>query len=334
MRRRSGPRVALAVALALAAGCATLADGTAGLDNPPSARVGPFRLLGAGELGANQAPPFAMKDGTRFYRDPAVVDDDGDEATFGVTGYFAGVMEGADPNAPTDHLARFVALDGRSFQRPGEIVLTASEPWMNGHVGAPSAVRTTDGWLLYFESGGGIGLATSSDGVTFTVAPGPIVDGESPSVVVLADGTFDMFFERGGAIREATSTDGRAWMGVEEDLGMAGTSAPSALLRESQEGRPILDVYFTVKTETGAQIGLASRFLDEADGPTGRALERSSSIMLAPSAALDVREATVVRFEGFTLLFATENASRTSTEPAVVVGAAPGTFTLPAANPP
>lgn len=317
--------------LALLAGCATLADGQSGLENPPSSRVGPFRLLGTGEIGASRPPPFAMKDDTFFYRDASVVDLDGDDQTFDVSGFFAGVMMGADPNAPTDHLARFEALDGRSFQRPGSIVLTATLDWMQGHVGAPSALRTDEGLLLYFESGGGIGLATTADGVTFTALPAPLLDGKSPTVVQLADGSFDMFFEAPGpAIREATSPDGRAWTIAPGAPALEGASSPCAVLRESEEGREILDVYFTVKTDTGPQIGLASRFL--ATGET--ALQRSPAIMLAPNAALDVREPSVIRFDGFTLLFATENASKTSTEASVIAGLAPATFALPAANPP
>lgn len=317
--------------LALVAGCATLADGRSGLDNPPSALVGPFRLLAVGEIGASRPAPFAMQDNTFFYRDASVVDLDGDDQTFDVSAFFAGVAMGADPNAPTDHLARFEAVDGRSFQRPGSVVLTASLDWMAGHVGAPSAVRTDDGILLYFESGGGIGLATSQDGTTFAPLGAPLLDGRSPTVVELADGTFDMFFEvPGPAIREATSPDGRTWTILDGPAALEGASSPCAVLRETEQGRAVLDVYFTTKTETGPQIGLASRFLESGD----RALQRSPAIMLAPNAALDVREPTVLRFDGFTLLFATENSSKTSTEPSVIAGLAPATFALPAANPP
>lgn len=320
-----------ALSLVLLAGCATLADGHAGLDNPPSARVGPFRLLGKGEIGANHVAPFAMQDGARFYRDASVVDVDGDPTTYDVVGYFAGVPENADPNAPTDHVARFDALDGRSFQRPGQIVIEATAPWMGGHVGAPAAVRTSQGtFLLLFETAGGIGVATSDDGIAFDVADGPVLDGASPALVQNDDGSFTAFFEGPGeTVREASSPDGVAWT-EKEGAVLDGASSPYALVRSSAEGRRILDVYFRTVDGGGPRIALASRFVESDDD----ALVRSSSIMLAPNAALDVREPAVVRFEGFTLLFATENSSKTSTEPAVIAGLAPATFALPAANPP
>lgn len=321
----------LATGLVVLVGCATLADGHAGLDNPPSARVGPFRLLATGEIGASQLPPFAMQDGTFFYRDPAVVDLDGADTTFDVVGYFAGVAMGADPNAPTDHIARFDALDGRSFQRPGQKVIEATAPWMVGHVGAPAGVRTSQGtFILLFETGGGIGVATSADGTTFDVGDGPVIDGTSPTVVQNADGTFTAFVEApGDTVREATSPDGLSWT-VNDGVALEGASSPCALLRKSEEGRAILDVYFTRETDTGPQIALASRFLDASDD----ALVLSPSIMLAPNAKLAVREPMVLRFDGFTLLFATENSSKTNTEPSVIAGLAPATFVLPAANPP
>ncbi|MFO0615306.1 MAG: hypothetical protein U0414_22120 [Polyangiaceae bacterium] len=315
----------------LLAGCATLADGHAGLENPPSARLGPFRLLASGEIGANQLPPFAIQDNTFFYRDPSVVDADGDPRTLDVIGYFAGVEKDEDPNAPTDRIARFDAVDGRSFPVPGTVVLTPTLDWMDGHVGAPSAVRTPSGIFLYVETGGGIALATSADGASFEFDPEPLLDGSSPSVVQLADGTFDMFFEVDGpAILEATSPDGHAFTLASDAPVLTSAGSPCAVQRASEEGRPILDVYFTAPTKTGAQIGIASRFLDGAD----RALERSSAILLAPNALLDVREPSVIRFDGFTLLFATENASRTSTKPSVIAGLAPATFALPPASPP
>jgi hypothetical protein len=55
--------------------------------------------------------------------------------------------------------------------------------------------------------------------------------------------------------------------------------------------------------------------------------------MLVPSKLLDVREPSVVRFDAFTLLFATENASKTSTDPVVIVALAPATEALPPTDP-
>ena len=72
------------------------------------------------------------------------------------------------------------ALDGRSFDRLVQPVLTAAEPWENGTVGAPSVLQVGDEVWLYYAGGGGIGMAKSQDGVSFTRA------GAGPPVKTLA----------------------------------------------------------------------------------------------------------------------------------------------------
>jgi hypothetical protein len=336
------------LSLVLAAGCATLADGHAGLDNPPSARTGPFRLLASGEVGFGRPAPFAMDDGKTFLRDVSVIDLDGDPSTLAVAGYFAASLAVAK-DAPPDGILRFDAPDGRSFGASGSAVLSPTLAWEGGTVGAPSAIlRGAETWLFY-AGAGGIGLAKSSDGATFEKASGPVLDRtaiawaasepRSPSVVALVDGTLALFFEadtaRGPAIGEARSSDGLAWTlvgaapaivggGALDELGVG---SPSALLRRSEEGRPIVDVYFTALGRAGSSIGLASRFGDAAHADD--ALVKSPSSMLTPSPKLAIREPSVVRFSTVTFLFATENASKSSSDPAVVVGVAPALATLP-----
>ena len=99
--------------------CATLADGTPGLDNPPGSRSGPFRPLKVGELGQGRVPPNAIgsTDAETFMRDPSVVDIDFDPATLAVEGYFAASEMDADVVSPAIKLARTTAVYGRRFVR-------------------------------------------------------------------------------------------------------------------------------------------------------------------------------------------------------------------------
>ncbi len=340
------------LAAMLGAGCATLADGHSGLDSPPSARTGPFRILKPGEIGYGRPAPFAMGDKKALYRDPAVLDLDGDPSTFAIAGYFAANID-APPDAKPDRIVRATADDGRSFtpQQPLE-VLAPSLAWEKGTVGAPSVVAHGAEVRLYYAAGGGIGLARSADGVTFDKEADPVLrDGaaawaqgapRSPSVIELPDHTFRLFFEadssRGPAIGEAESVDGVAWQVIGSSpaidagsaLDAAGASSPYAVLRASEEGRPILDVYYTAIAADGSHaVGLASRFADASHSHD--ALERSPSSMLTPNAALLIREPCVVRFASLTFLFATENSSKTSSDAAVIVAVAPPLETLPPA---
>jgi hypothetical protein len=74
----------------------------------------------------------------------------------------------------------------------------------------------------------GIGLARSSDGLTFQKEPTPVLSREatvawettapsSPSVARFPDGTFHMLYQAGTSIGEATSADGVHWARVDGD---------------------------------------------------------------------------------------------------------------------
>ncbi len=346
-------RATLALAVATLAGCATLADGHAGLDHPPSARTGPFRILQPGEIGQGRPAPFAMDDGKSFYRDPSVIDLDDDPSTFHVAGYFAANTM-TPREAPPDRIVRFEAIDGRSFDPSGTDVLTATLDWEGGTVGAPAVVVRGREVLLYYAGAGGIGLARSMDGLRFDKLASPVLSEgfvgwasgapRSPGVAVLPDGSMRLFYEAdsasGLAIGEARSTDGVAWEPVDDGpsiragtaLDQAGAGSPFALVRTSDEGRAILDVYYTaIGADGGHAVGLASRFLDgaHADDP----LTKSTSSMLTPSPKLLLREPCVVRFSSLSFLFATENASKTSADPAVIAAVAPALVDLPPALP-
>jgi hypothetical protein len=346
---------ALGGGLALAYGCATLVDAGGGDDFAPNAAAGPFRDIREGELGNGRVAPYALKDDTRFMRDPSVADVDGDPATLAVVAFAA---TGATAFGPTDKIIRTTAEDGRSFDRATSDVLIAHPgDWEKGFVGAPSALRTASGWRLYYAAGEGVGLAESDDGVTFTrVGTGPVLgvaasgwDADavphSPSVVAMPDGTLRMFYAvtiAGKAeLGEARSTDGVMWTRraapvlIPEAGGFdaGGADGPHAVHAVSPLGRAILWVYYGATDAAGKKtVMAAARDLSaSADGPLVRAL----SPVYGTGNSLGPSEPCVVRFAGFTLLFATERAGVNSTQnyPAVAVGVAPALVTLPAPVP-
>lgn len=98
--------------------------------------------------------------------------------------------------------------------------------WDDLQVLRPSLVETSSGWLLFYQgvSSAGrasIGVATSTDGRSFTKLPDPVLTNvewaegwlDRPEVVATGDGFFMLFqgVETNGPLGAATSTDGIAW---------------------------------------------------------------------------------------------------------------------------
>lgn len=334
------------------AGCATLADGAPGLDNPPSARAGPFRLLGVGELGQERVPPNAVDDQTFALRSPSILDVDGDPATLAIEGYFAASEDDAGPIAPSTRIVRLTAADGRSFARDATVVLTADPAlgWQGGTVGAPSVVLGEDGdKRLYFDSAGGIGLAIDT-GDGFEALPEPVLTPahapwatgplSSPGVVLVPGLGYRLYFESEvdgvSVIGVASSVDGVAFEqatvaitpGGAEDIDGAYVGSPSAAVGESAEGREIVYVYYTARSRADKQsISMAAWFVDE---PLD--LDKSGAAMYGPSGGVLVREPSVVRFDTFTLLFSSQKKARDNEELVVTVGVSPGNIELPPAE--
>ena len=122
--------------------CATSPENVGVDPNLPNAMVGPFREIKVDELRNARVAPFAMDDANHFARDVSVLDLDGDASTFDVAGYFAANVEdspkhGAHPTA----IVRYLASDGRSFDRNSQTVLTPDAAWEGGSVGARAALR-------------------------------------------------------------------------------------------------------------------------------------------------------------------------------------------------
>jgi hypothetical protein len=344
---------AVAAAAIVSIGCATLADGEAGLDNPPSARAGPFRLFRIGEIGQERAAPYVMDDQDVALRDASVIDADGDPKTPGVEGYFAASMMGAAAGMPPSSIVRVLAPDGRSFLRTYEPILAAERAWEAGTIGAPSALLLGRTRRIYYAGGGGIGLCESTDGAPFTAGDAPVLDAagvpwadgppRSPGVARLPDDRFVMFFEadRGGrqVIGMAESADGVIWTadtsGPTITPGPAGTlderfvGSPQPVVATSAQGRSVLYVYYAARGADDKQIiAMAASFLDlgEID------LVRSESAMFTPSSRVDPREPSVVRFETFTFLFVSQLRGPGQTDVVTAAGVSPGSPELPPAQ--
>ncbi|MBI4957476.1 MAG: hypothetical protein HY908_36045 [Myxococcales bacterium] len=364
LSRRPATLAALGLVGALAAGlgaCATLATSSGGDTSLPNAGLGPFRPLKAGEIGNSRPAPYGLRDDASFERDVAVLDADGDPATLGVVAYAARTTFGAgvepEPSAPPNEIVRHTALDGRSFDRGPPVVLAPAAAWEGGTVGAPAALEVEGEVYLYYAAAGGIGLARSADGVAFAREDAPVLgpasagwdDGlvpRSPSVVRLPDGSFRMFYEVAlgadeSAIGEAASADGLVWQRLGEapvlarrpelvdDLPAydgASVGAPSAVLWVTSEGRAVLGVYYAATAEDGTRsIALAARY------GTDGALARGLGPVFGSDGDLDPTEPCIVRFASFAFLYATERAGSAASQdfPAVAVGVAPATVTLP-----
>lgn len=340
--------------LAGAPGCSTLAEAGGGEDNLPNAGAGPFREIDNEELGAGRAAPYVLRDDDDFPRDPAILDADGDLATLEAWAYVPHTVfaEGEEPDAarPPNEIIRQIARDGRSFAREFEVVLTPAEAWEMGTIGRPAVLRHDGVIWLYYAAAGGIGVATSSDGVSFSrpsaepvLAPG---DGweagvapTSPCVLASADGSLRMYYEvplaSGSAIGVATSSDGVSFRRVGDrpvlapragEIDAGGAAAPFALSASSAEGRAIEYLYYAATdAEAKRTIAMVARY-----GATGD-FQHASAPVFGTTGSLAPTEPLVVRYPGYALLFVTQRAGSTGAldYPAVAAGVAPADVRLP-----
>jgi hypothetical protein len=359
-----GTFAGLALAGVALAGCATQPEVGREGEVLPNAGAGPFRELAPGELGNQLVAPVVVKDAQLEARSPSVLDDDGDPATLAVTGFFA---TGDRGDGATTALTTRRAPDGRSFDRFPELVLEPSLAWEGGVVASPSALRAGGVLHVYYAAEGGIGLARDEGGgLTKLDQPvlGPLSDTStdeeanrtprSPSVTLLPDGTWWMVYESapsphapwdepglGSVLAEAISTDGIHWerLGTVLAPGAAGSyddaavGSPAVTVAESALGRTIARVYYAARDATGrSSIGLAARFWEE--GGSFQALERAVSPVFGSERERSVREPCVLSFavpgaRPFSLLFATQDASASSTDAIVAGGVAPADAELP-----
>lgn len=343
--------------------CASLAGGGGGDENLPNAAAGPFREVRSEELGNSRPAPNGLENDDTFPRDIAVLDVDGDPATLPVLGWAAVNLappgDDGEPSfaAPPNAILRYGANDGRSFDRNPVPVLEAQGD--GDFVASPTVVRHAGEVLLFFDSPEGIALAAGSTPESLarqdTVVLGAAGAGwdagivpRRPGVVALAGGALRMFYEvdLGGGrtvIGEAASSDGRSWVRLGAGPVLeprpvatgdeaprwddAAVGAPFPVRDVDETGRTIVGVYHAATDRDGAQVvALAARYGDDGQ------LERASGPVFGSNSGLDPHEPCVLRFDGFTLLYTTQRASSSdaAAHPAVAIGVAPATATLPA----
>jgi hypothetical protein len=285
--------------LALSAGCGTLGSPPAPGENLPSSGVGPFRPLAADELPSSAAPPFVLDDPTAPYREPTVVAASDDGSSLAVVLFAVARVAGHDV------IVRTSAPDARSFyggvadnetgshpRHAPAVVLAADQAWEGADLSGPSAVRVGPQLRLYYAGAGGIGLAVSDDGITFTktgaapvLAPDARAAWETtpphaPSVALMPDGSWRMLYGAGLSIGEATSPDGTSWTrlgrvlspGAGFDSGQV--DDPLVLPRVTPTGRLQVRLLYTGydappgASSRNSAVGFAARYGDS--GPLSR----------------------------------------------------------------
>jgi hypothetical protein len=259
------------------------------------------------------------------------------------------------------------AADNETAAHPAHspaVVLVADRAWEGADIGGPSALRVGSGVWLYYAGAGGIGLARSSDGLTF-VKTGPPVLGpdarvawertapRAPSVARMPDGSWRMFYAAGQSIGEAASADGVAWARVDADPQTAAMDPvlspgasfdagqvddPGVLPRVTPAGRLEVRVLYTgydARPNAGSPgaartsaIGFAARYGDA--GPLVR--------QPVPVYAVGAHEAAPALFEyaGGAILYVQQDETAVDPShpyPAIAAAVAPVSVTLPTAGP-
>ena len=284
-----------------ASSCATTGAEGEGDKNLPTSGVGPFRKLGVDEVPG--IAPFVLDDRIAIYREPSIL------APVAAADDSPAILYAVGKPAGVDVIVRTRADDGRAFfgasgdfGRSPPVVLAPDAPWEGPALAGPSALRVNDEVLLYYSAAGGIGMARSTDGLSFRKVAGPIFSRDpastwettevhSPGVYALPDGRLRMLYASGASIGEAESTDGVNFQrvdpdpsspGVEPVLAPAAPAAPGSLLpnekgpfdtgrvgdpcavvRTTPAGRVHVRVLYTGTTVEGVTaIGLAGRYGD------------------------------------------------------------------------
>jgi hypothetical protein len=329
------------LALVLLTSCATLAETAGGDQNLPSAGGGPFRKLQGAEV--HGTAPYLLDDATASYRQPTALPLGGTEVAL----YF--VMH--DKTGGHDVIARSHAVDGRSFYgatqdfgHSPKLVLASDQAWEAPDLSHPSVVATGGGVWLYYTSNGSVGLARSTDGLAFTKASGPVLDGgiDSASVAQLPDGTFRMMFAQGGSIYEASSADGATWKREGADPVLAPAPPfdtlavvdPCLVPRVTAAGRLHIRVLYTGLSPDGdasvpaSTIGFAARY-----GEDSAPLARSTTAAYA--IGKHERSPALFEWDGGSFLYVDQDQSTLSASGyrAIAAGVSPPQITLPLPSP-
>lgn len=150
-------RPALSSALcALVFGCSTLTASPEGDRALPAGRGGPYRPLTAAEMGGQLC--VVLENNVR-YDDPSALAD-GDAVIVYAT---------READGRSSIVRTRVVLGARPDAAPSE-VFAATLPWQSGRVAAPSVVQHDGKFFMAYATPGGLGIAESRDGLSFTEA--------------------------------------------------------------------------------------------------------------------------------------------------------------------
>ncbi len=269
-------RTALTCCLALTLGCGTAASPGGGDSNLPSGRGGPYRLLDGDEV----------PEGTCLFREQGVTLEDPSALTLDahrVALYFTR-REGTRRS-----VRRAVVVDGHRVEGTPTEALAPTLTWHGEGVGAPDVSATRDGFAMAFDTTDGLGIATSSDGLTWRSDDQPALSADatageatalrSPALLVHRDGTAMLAYESAGAIWLATApTVAGPWQRVDptpetprrdpmvapgndaRDAGVVGFASgavgdPSLRLEEVGVGRRLYRVFFSARSAPVAMDG-------------------------------------------------------------------------------
>jgi hypothetical protein len=324
--------------------------------------VGPFRPLKDGELVPAAVVPYVFGDPAAAYREPSVVGTSDDPASAAVWMYAVATVGGAQV------IVRTRADDARSFyadaadnadtshpKHAPQVVLAADQPWEGGTVGGPCAVRSGGQVWLYYGTAGGIALATSSDGLSFSKQGNVLTPGSggpwettpprAPGVAVFPDGSWHMLYAAGTSIGEATSADGTSWTRVGSDpvlqpsdpvdggqphFDEGSVDDPVLAPQTTLDGRLQVRVLYTGYRQPpgtsprDSAIGLAGRF-----GVSGPLSKQARPVY---TAQLHETAPAFFEYAGGSLLYVGEDDTALSTTqpfPGIAAGYSPASDTLP-----
>ncbi len=161
-------------------------DTSGGHDELPTTGAGPYQRLEADESTPADEPWLATSR-TLDFTQPTILRRDGAGFVFFLT------RESADDPVGDTEIWRGATRDPHELpDEPAVPVLTASEPWEEGHVAAPALFEQNGQVIMFYEGGlaaPGIGVAFSSDGGrTWEKQAGPLVpDAREPAVAFKDD---------------------------------------------------------------------------------------------------------------------------------------------------
>jgi hypothetical protein len=278
--------------LLLIAGCGSLGGPGGGASNLPVSGSGPFSPLDPSDpRWSSLSAPFVLQDGDADLDSPFVLAR-GDRLSLWATTTRSHVID--IERAEADQLeSGFGAL---------QPALVADQPWEEGAVQSPSLIAGNPivpaaRWIMFYNAGGAIGLATSTTGTDWSKHDGPtlIADGaeegdslSSPAAVRIGD-RVRVYYLASGAVwaaeaeyAEVAAMRSVSWTRLDGDTRSSGRDpiitrptwaraivGVTAHVTETPAGRLRHDLYFTAASATYMRLstttgcGFASSYTGE-----------------------------------------------------------------------